>query len=298
MTKKVLELANLPAREPTVSQETLDATPARAVTFLRALGTAPVLRKGLEGRGYSPDEHRRGWALLQASSGYDADAEAGGSATRVDPAVRDAIVEIDAWEEDGFRIVRAALGRLHPEQAKTVLAGLSPSTGAAAILGVETLLDRLDTLATSKNADDRAAIATLAVRALDEAERKRLRALVKVAKEGTSRDDTPAEEKVAPRQAVSSDPNRPEARSPREARGSSGRLAHARASASFAMRNKSKAEASMCAATFPGQEHARSASISAGVGSEASRKCKTGRVLRRRAAGVYIAPALRNWMSV
>jgi hypothetical protein len=77
MTKKVLDLANLPAREPTVSQETLDATPARVIAFLRALGTVPVLRKALEVRGYSPDEHRRGWALLQAASGYDADAEAG-----------------------------------------------------------------------------------------------------------------------------------------------------------------------------------------------------------------------------
>ncbi|AKV02305.1 hypothetical protein AKJ09_08968 [Labilithrix luteola] len=196
MTKKVLDLANLPAREPTVSQETLDATPARVITFLRAIGTVPVLRRGLEARGYTTEEHRRGWALLQASSGYDGQVEAGGFATRVDPAVRDAIAAIDAWDEDGFRIVRAALGRLHPEQAKTVLAGLSPSTGAAAILGVETLLDRLDALAKSKHADDRAAIATLEARGLSEVERKRLRALVKVAKEGTSRDDSPAEEMV------------------------------------------------------------------------------------------------------
>ena len=194
--EEVVDLAHLPAREPTVTQETLDATPTRVIAFLRALGTVPVLRKTLEARGYSPDEHRRGWALLQAASGYDADAEAGSSATRVDPAVRDAIAEIDAWDEDGFRIVRAALGRLHPEQAKTVLAGLSPSTGAAAILGVETLLDRLETLAKSKNAADRAAVATLDVRGLDDAERKRLRALVKVAKEGTSRDDTPGEVNV------------------------------------------------------------------------------------------------------
>jgi hypothetical protein len=194
MTKKVLDLANLPPREPTVTQETLDATPARAIAFLRALGTVPVLRKALEARGYSPDEHRRGWALLQAASGYEPDVEAGGSDTRVDPAVRDAIAQVDAWDEDGFRIVRAALGRLHPEQAKTVLAGLAPSTGVAAILGVETLLDRLDTLAKSKNAPDRAAIATLNARGLDDAERKRLRALVKVAKEGTSRDDAPNED--------------------------------------------------------------------------------------------------------
>jgi hypothetical protein len=196
MTKKGLDLANLPAREATVTQETLEATPARAIIFLRALGTLPVLRKGMEARGYTQSEHRRGWALLQASSGYDAEADVGVSATRVDPAVTDAIAQVDEWDEDGFRIVRAALGRLHPEQAKTVLAGLAPSTGAAAVLGVETLLDRIDTLDKSKNADDRAAIATLAARGLSETERKRLRALVKVAKEGTSIDDTPAEEKV------------------------------------------------------------------------------------------------------
>lgn len=196
MTKKVIDLAKLPAREPTVSQETLDATPVRVIAFLRALGTVPVLRKALEARGYTSEEHQRGWALLQAASGYDAERETDVLAPRVDPAVRDAIAEIDAWDEDGFRIVRAALGRLHPEQAKTVLAGLAPSTGAASLLGVETLLDRLDALAKSKHAEDRAAIATLDARGLSDAERKRLRAVLKVAKEGTSRDDKPSEEMV------------------------------------------------------------------------------------------------------
>ncbi|MBX3212383.1 MAG: hypothetical protein KF850_10150 [Labilithrix sp.] len=196
MTKKPLDRAGMPAREPTVTQETLETTPGRAITLLRALGTVPVLRRALEVRGYSPDEHRRGWALLQAASGYDGSGEPAGFNARVDRAVRDAIAEIDAWDEDGFRIVRAAFGRLHPEHAKTVLAGLSPSTGAAALLGVETLLDRIDALAKSKSAEDRAAIATLDARGLDEAERKRLRALVKVAKDGTSRDDSPAEEAV------------------------------------------------------------------------------------------------------
>ncbi len=35
-------------------------------------------------------------------------------ATTTDPEVTRAIAELDAWDEDGFRIVRASLGRLHP----------------------------------------------------------------------------------------------------------------------------------------------------------------------------------------
>lgn len=168
---------------PTVGQETLDATPERAIKFLRGVGTVPAIRSALAARGYTQDEHDRGWELLHAASGYGHQPDFGSA---VDPAVHNAIATLDAWDEDGFRIVRAALGRLHPEQAKTVLDGLGPSTGPAAVVGVKLLLDRLDALAKSKAAGDHAALKTLVARGIGDEERKRLRGVVAVAEKGTA----------------------------------------------------------------------------------------------------------------
>lgn len=171
--------------EPTVSvsAETLDATPERVIKFLRGTGTVPAIRAALAARGYTQGEHDRGWTLLHAASGYGHEPAIGSD---VDPAVRDAIAELDGWDEDLFRIVRASLGRLHPAQAKIVLDGLAPSVGPAAIVGVKLLLDRIDELAKSGQPGDRAAVHTLAKRGIDEGERKRLRALVEVAEKGTA----------------------------------------------------------------------------------------------------------------
>jgi hypothetical protein len=183
-----------------VTQQTLDATPARAMKFLYAIGTVPAIRAALAARGYTQKEHERGWSLLHAASGYSQQADFG---IQADPAVLAAVNAIDAWDEDGFRIVQAALTRLHPEQAKTVLAGIGPSTGAASVVGVKLLLDRLDTLAKSKNHSDEAAMKTLAQRGITEAERKRLRSLVDVAEKGTSAappDRSAAERAAAERQ--------------------------------------------------------------------------------------------------
>lgn len=173
------------APEPTVTQETLDATPGRVLTFLRGVGTTPAIRAALASRGYTADEHARGWSLLHAVSGFGSEQERS-LGTASDPEVTKAIAELDAWDEDGFRIVRAALGRLHPEQANKVLEGLGPSNGPAAVVGVEALLDRIDALEKSKGGDDHAAIKTLAQRGITPAERKRLRELVAIAKKGTS----------------------------------------------------------------------------------------------------------------
>lgn len=168
---------------PTVGQETLDATPERAIKFLRGVGTVPAIRSALAACGYTQDEHDRGWKLLHGASGYGHEPD---FASAVDPQVHSAIATLDAWDEDGFRIVRAALGRLHPEQAKTVLDGIGPSTGPAAVVGVKLLLDRLDGLAKSKAPADHAAVKTLAARGIGDDQRKRLRGLVEIAEKGTA----------------------------------------------------------------------------------------------------------------
>ena len=135
------------------------------------------------GRGYTADDHREGWQYLHRCAGFVEEAED----LTEEPSVREAIEELDAWDEPAFRIVRATLERRFPDQSAFVMKGLKPATGAAAVLSVEQLLDRLDALergperkATRK--EDQAALDVLGQRGIDDAKRKRMRELVATAK--------------------------------------------------------------------------------------------------------------------
>jgi len=182
-----------------LSRETLEQTPLRALPLLRAIGTRRAIRAAMGAFGYTPEDHQEGWALLHASSGY----VEGQAPDAIDAGVRSAIIELDAWDEDGFRVVRAALGRRHPDQAAFVLDGIGPSEGPAAVMGVKRLLDRLDALEKSParkatRKEDHAALATLAQRGLDAKERARLAERVATA-EGVAappEDDTDREKRA------------------------------------------------------------------------------------------------------
>jgi hypothetical protein len=160
----------------------LEETPARVILFLRAVATNSQIRAAMHGCGYTQDEQSQGWQLLLAATGYGNN----GYAVTDDDKARAAIVELDAWDEPGFRRVHAALGHLHPAQDAFVFAGLEAAAGLNAVMSVARLLDRLDALesspdrATTRDAD-RAAIATLAARGIDAALRARLRAVVQTA---------------------------------------------------------------------------------------------------------------------
>lgn len=166
-----------------VTLETLESAPNRALAFLRAIGTSRAIRAAMFARGYSADDHREGWNYLHACAGFVEEPEA----SKEDPTVRAAIEELDAWDEPAFRVVRATLERRFPEQADFVMKGLKAATGAAAVLSVERLLDRLDALASSperkaSRKEDEAALDVLRLRRIDDAKRKRMRALVATAK--------------------------------------------------------------------------------------------------------------------
>jgi hypothetical protein len=169
-------------RHAEASRTTLEATPVRVLTFLRAAGTSKAIRALLAARGYTPADHNEGWSLLHKVSGL----RESDRPEEIDTGVRDAINELDNWDEDGYRLTRAALTRRHPVQAEFVLNGLAPATGGGAVLSVKNLLDRFDAL--EKNparkatrAEDHAALATLAARGITPQERARLRALVNAA---------------------------------------------------------------------------------------------------------------------
>ncbi|MDB4928535.1 MAG: hypothetical protein JWM10_1019 [Myxococcaceae bacterium] len=170
------------------SRQVLDEAPTRAVRLLKTLGTHLQLRATLAARGYSDDDHREGWRLLHDAAGFNPQTAAPGAAlvAPLDESVRAAIVELDATDEPLLRILRASLGRRFPEQAAFVLDGVEAAQGAGAVIGVATILGRLDALANDParkktRADDRKALDLVAQRGYGPERLKELRALVKKA---------------------------------------------------------------------------------------------------------------------
>ena len=159
----------------TPSRQVLEETPARALTFLRAVGTKRDVRTLLFAHGYSQEEQERGWALLHDACGI------GAVSTHVvtRPPALEAGAEIDRWATTGFRRVSAALGRLHPAQKEFVFRGVTARKSARTVLDLSVLLGRLDQLEASREKADRAAIATLSARGITRNERARLKGLVK-----------------------------------------------------------------------------------------------------------------------
>lgn len=166
-----------------VSMETLEQTPMRATAFLFGLVAEPRARAILLTKGYDAAEHKRGFALLEAVANSRTE-------NRVtDLEVTSAIAELDNWDEPNIRLLRASLRRF-PEVALHVMNGIEPISGPAAVLNVDAILKRVDSVGGVKNAA--AALAVLAKRGFDEAERRRLAALVKIAKTGGEIPDTAA----------------------------------------------------------------------------------------------------------
>jgi hypothetical protein len=166
-----------------VSRSTLEGTPARTLELLRGVSKDPTIRATLEGVGYTESAHALGWKLVLDASGYDA---TGAAPPVVDERARQAIAALDAWDEGAFRRIAAALKRFHPEQAAFLFEGIAPSTDVGAVVSSGKLLERLDALEAGSArpascAADRAAIALLATRGFDAAERSRVKELVRVA---------------------------------------------------------------------------------------------------------------------
>lgn len=183
----------------TPSDTILDETPARALKFLGAVSTNRAVRAILAKRGYSQSDHERGWQLTLKASGYRRPVPV----VLDTPASRDAIAEIDAWDEPNFRVARAALVGDFPEQHAFVFQDLAPQTGVAAVASVTTFLDRLDELESGKDRKatrkvDQAALAKLASRGIDAAERARLRKLLETARGPSAEAPTDAEQAGEP----------------------------------------------------------------------------------------------------
>ncbi len=168
------------------SETVLEETPNRSLTFLRGIARYPQIQSLLVPYGYTPEQHDEGWRLLLAASGAPSTTVV--SAPVTTPA-HQAMTALDAWDERGFALIDAALEGFFPEQHAFVFAGgLAASVGAAAVIGVQTLLERLEALETGKDRPkasrkkDEAALARLSERGIAKGERDRLAGLVKQAR--------------------------------------------------------------------------------------------------------------------
>ena len=103
-----------------------------------------------------------------------------------DTKVLKATAAIDAWDEPSFRIIRAALKRSFPDQYKYVFAGdIQATRGPMSVVGVRSVIRRLNDLESSPERkdtrkQDQLALARLAERGIDKAERTRVEALLAI----------------------------------------------------------------------------------------------------------------------
>ncbi|MCC6528426.1 MAG: hypothetical protein IT373_37620 [Polyangiaceae bacterium] len=163
------------------SRQTLDEVPARAFKFVMGYAESLAARVALAQKGFDAEEHAYAWSRLQQLG------QMPNGQLELDKVVRDAVLEIDNWDNPNFEAIRMCLERGFGPQSAFLFENLQPAEGSQAVLGVETLLDRLDALESGvgraeTHEADLAALALLGKRGYTKAELTRLRGLVKATK--------------------------------------------------------------------------------------------------------------------
>lgn len=163
-----------------IGQANARETATRALLFLTAAGTYPSIRVALARKGYSATVHNQFWSHLHTLAQYR-----GGGLDPTDT-IRSAVEEINAVDDDLYRLSRAATRDDFPEQHAFLFDGFEPVSGPGCVVSMRTFLDRVDALESSKERKatrktDEAALAKMAERGLTPAERERLRGLLNIA---------------------------------------------------------------------------------------------------------------------
>jgi hypothetical protein len=166
------------AKNGEVTVKTLEDTPERALNLLMGVTSSAGIFNLLRTRGYSVDEHERGWKLLHDAGLLRFEEESLDGRTDASRALG----ELDNLDESVFRLTRASLENGFPDQAALVLEGIGPAQGPMVVLQMGLLLERLAQLDGSKKEHDKKALAKLAQRGLDKVERERLTQLVEAAR--------------------------------------------------------------------------------------------------------------------
>jgi len=131
-------------------------------------------------RGYSNDRRREGWELFLKAGGQLVDMVAP-PASDGTPSAQ--VLEVDAYENEWYDTVEAALQRQYPAVCETVFRNLHKSSDEEVLLTMSTMLDRLDKL--QNDAAGRDALALLAERGFTPQVRKHGRDLIERVTKGT-----------------------------------------------------------------------------------------------------------------
>lgn len=147
----------------------------RALRFLRGVAMSSEIAFALEERGYGAAEQEEGWRLLRASYPYS-------RGFRARETERSEL-EIQAWAETEYRILKAAVTRRHPAVAEVLFAELRPGTkermrAVAQVLHLLEGLDQLEHGLPAASVDAPAVLALVAQRGLTPSKRNKLRAAI------------------------------------------------------------------------------------------------------------------------
>ena len=191
------------------SDDVLEATPERVTRLLTGIGAVATIRTLLAGVGMNDDEIREGRELLLQCLAAPARVDVGAD-TKDAKAQRDAVLEIDQWDEPNFARYEATLRRHYPDACDYVFHDLSASIGVTAVTGVATFLKRIDALDEGSDPHrkdnkeaDKEAVELLARRGLGKEERTRMKERVDIALGPTAPlPDVPAAPTVEERRAA------------------------------------------------------------------------------------------------
>jgi hypothetical protein len=168
-----------------VSDRTLEQTPARATNLLAGIAAIPEIRATMAQAGMTEADFAEGRKLL-----VDLLSVPPNTNPQTSPATtqRDALVEVDQWDEPNFQRAAAALSRYYPSAADFLFHDLAPSRGVQSVNGVITFLARVDVLEAGSDParaacadDDKSAVGVLAKRGIDKTERARIGKLAQIA---------------------------------------------------------------------------------------------------------------------
>jgi hypothetical protein len=148
----------------------------RVIRFLMGLRDAGVAH-ALKGRGFTEDDRRQGYRLLEAQTEGSLDAPAPAPSNRTELLAR-----LDAWENEWYPIAFASLRSRFPAVHEHVFRNLGQTSGLELVIYVDRFVSRLDQLEASGVDGATDALALLAQRGLTAAViadgRARLDALV------------------------------------------------------------------------------------------------------------------------
>lgn len=176
---------------------------------------SPAFAAGAARAGYSSEEHKEGWALLNLASGQGRSLDDGFLATRTSPTQgfdMALLVTIDELEKTWFPRMRAIVRRVVATERREELEAAffkdleQQPLGPMVVSSVRTFLSRLEDLEKSAEPQAKEVLAKLAARGLTAQARKQMSETGQRAEEGGEVSDAAAMRKEAPASPASPAP--------------------------------------------------------------------------------------------